>query len=59
MGLARQSAKNQHGGGKKTRNLGKWVDGFSGILTKKYKALRKKKMKTARRSRAVNAAKRK
>lgn len=41
-------------GGKKTRKLGKWVDGFTGEVTKKYQKWRKKKMKMASLSRAIN-----
>lgn len=36
---------------KKTRKLGKWVNGMDGTLTSKYKAKRKKKRKIAKKSR--------
>lgn len=50
----KQSYYHHDRGGKKTRDLGKWVDGFGGKLTQKYKAWRKMRRKMASRSRAIN-----
>jgi len=39
---------------KKTRKLGKWINGYDGKLTQAYKQKRKKKLKIARKSRKLN-----
>lgn len=38
----------------KPRKLGKWQDGWNGLVTKAYQLKRKKKLKTARKSRKLN-----